>query len=105
MNERILFSALSRRTARLANGSKLPDMDFAQVLAGRSRALNSANPENTPAENLDISTLSITLQTHRNQLYNSDLLNAAILLHSDGMRDTGCVRMPPERFLSSPVNT
>lgn len=57
MNERILFSALSSRTARLANGSKFPDMDFAQVLAGRNRVLNSANPENKPAENLDISTL------------------------------------------------
>ena len=60
MNERILFSALSSRTARLANGSKLPDKDFAQVLAGRNRVLNSANPENKPAENSDISTLSIT---------------------------------------------
>ena len=60
MNERILFSALFSRTARPANGSKLPDMDFAQVLAGRSRVLNSANPKNEPAENSDISTLSIT---------------------------------------------
>ncbi len=101
MQKLMKYRVSSCRTARSANGSKLPDRGFVQVLARVNCALNLTDSGNNPAEYRNILAFSPPLLT---TCITGIYKRNTILLRSCDLRDRYYVRMSPERFFLPIVN-